>query len=371
METQRRSPRFASISVSFVALLFAALCATSQSPPPQPAPNKQPDQHALDLMSQGLNLAAQGQLAQAEVILEHARTEAPKNLEILKALAQVKDRIGELPAAIAIFREIANAAPRSTEAHLNLALALADSTDLNGALDEVSKAVELSPKLASTHLNRARILADLHRLDDARAEFVIASHLAPSNPDCFYYSALVEKENANYAKESELLQTVVRLQPRNTTAMNLLGESLLNQSKEKEAIAVWRRLLTIDPNSSEAAYGLSQATRTTDPEESKRLMERFHQIQDREKLLHQVNMLGNEANVAINNRQWPQAIATLRQAATLCGDCVMQAAIHKNLGLALCNSGNIPEGETELRIAFRLNPADPDTLKALKMISHQ
>jgi tetratricopeptide (TPR) repeat protein len=322
-------------------------------------------------MSQGLNLAAQGQLAQAEVTLEQARAAAPRNIEILTALAKVKDRVGELPAAIAIFREVTAATPRSTEAHLNLAMALADSTDLNGALDEVSKAVELSPKLASAHLNRARILADLHRLDDARAEFVIASRLAPTNPDCFFYWALVEKENVNYAKESELLRTVVRLQPRNEKALNLLGQSLFDESKETEAIATWRRLLAINPNSSEANYSLSQALRTTDPQESKRLMDRFHAVQQREKQLREVNTLGNQAYAAINNRQWPEAIAALRQAATLCGDCQMQAGIHKDLGLALCNSGDIHAGEAELRIALRLNPADPGTLKALKAISRQ
>jgi Flp pilus assembly protein TadD len=326
---------------------------------------------AADLMSQGMRLAAQGQLARAELILEKARETEPKNAEVLTALAKVKDREGELPAAIAIFREVVNATPRSTDAHLNLAMALADNGDLNGALPEVSRAVELSPKLASAHLNRARVLADLHRLEDARAEFVIATRLAPANPDCYFYWALIEKENDNYAKESDLLRAVVRLQPNNEKALNLLGQSLFDESKEQEAIAAWRRVLTINPNSSEATYSLSLALRNTEPEESKRLMERFHELQQREKLLHQVNTLGNQAYAEINDRRWPEAIATLREGLRLCGDCQMQATFHKDLGLALCYSGELHDGEAELRIALRLNPADPDILKALATISHQ
>jgi tetratricopeptide (TPR) repeat protein len=266
------------------------------------------DRKAADLLAQGTKLAAQGQLAQANVVLEQARAAAPHNAEVLTALAKVKGRTGDLPAAIAIFREVVDAAPGSTEGHLNLAMALADNSDLKGALEEASRAVDLSPKLALAHLNRARILADLHRLDDANAEFALASQLAPANPDCFFYWALVERERFNYAKESGLLRTVVRLQPHNEKALNLLGESLLNESKVPEAVAVWRRLLTVNPNSSEATYSLSQALRGTDPQESKHLLERYHTLQQREKQLQQVNTLGNQAYEAMNNRQWPKQL---------------------------------------------------------------
>ncbi len=368
MEMPHRRHRLAPAWLTVVLLVWINPSIRAQGPVSPQASTS--DRKAADLLAQGIKLAAQGQLAQANVVLEQARAAAPRNAEILTALAKVKGRTGDLPAAIALFREVADAAPRSTEAHLNLAMALADNSDLNAALPEVSKAVDLSPKLALAHLNRARILADLHRLDDASAEFALASQLAPTNPDCFFYWALVEKERFNYAKESGLLRTVVRLQPRNEKALNLLGESLLNESKVPEAIVVWRRLLTINPNSSEATYSLSQALRGTDPQESKLLLERYHALQQREKQLQQVNTLGNQAYEAINNRQWPEAIAALREGIGLCGDCGMQAHLHKDLGLALCQSGDLHAGEAELRIALRLNPADRDILSALAAISH-
>jgi tetratricopeptide (TPR) repeat protein len=370
MKAQRR--RFLTLSGWLLLPVAVIACgslharAQSASAPQPGASNSQ----AIDLMQRGLNLAAHGQLAQAEILLEQARAESPGNLEVLTALAKVKDRVGELPAAISIFREIVDAAPRSTEAHLNLAMALADNSDLNGALDEASKAVAISPKSASAHLNRARILADLHRLNDSRAEFEVAAKLMPTNPDCFFYWALVEKENGNNAKELELLRIVVRLQPRNAKALTLLGECLSTASMPTESIAIWRRVLAIDPDSSEATYSLSQALRSTDPAESKRLLEHFHAIQQREKQVKQVNSLGNQAYEAMNDQKWPEAIAVLREAIPLCGDCEFQAKLHKDLGLALCRNGDMREGEAELRIALHLNPADPDVLRALKMISH-
>jgi len=368
MEMGRPERWFASTCLTVVLLVWGNLSIKAQGPVAPPVSTS--DRRAADLLAQGIRLAAQGQLAQAEIVLEKARVAAPHNLEVLTALAKVKGRIGELPAAIALFREIADATPQSTDAHLNLAMALADNSDLNGALTEVSKAVDLSPKLALAHLNRARVLADLHRLDEATAEFKLALELAPRNPDCFFYWALVEKERFNYAKESELLRAAVRLQPHDEKLLNLLGESLLNESKVPEAVAVWRRLLIINPNSSEATYSLAQALRDTDPQESKRLLERYHALQQREKQLNQVNTLGNQAYEAFNDRRWAEAIAALREGITLCGDCTMQAKLHKNLGLALCQSGDFHAGETELQIALRLNPADRDILKALAAIPH-
>lgn len=139
---------------------------------------------AAELLTQGLDMAEHGQLAQAEVELEKARAAAPGDVEVLTALAKVKGRIGELPDAIVIFRQVIAIVPRSTKAHLNLAIALADKFDLLGALDEASRAIELSPESAPARLNRARILADLHRSDEARVEFASASRIDPSNPDC-------------------------------------------------------------------------------------------------------------------------------------------------------------------------------------------
>jgi tetratricopeptide (TPR) repeat protein len=327
--------------------------------------------HAAELLKQGLDLAEHGQLAQAEVELEKARTLAPGDVDVLTALAKVKGRIGELPAAIVLFRQVIAENPLSADAHVNLAIALADTSDLLGALDEASKAVELSPESAAAHLNKARILDDLHRLDEARVEFANASRIQPSNPDCFYYWALIEKDSGDLAKESELLMNVVRLQPRNENALSLLANSLLDQSKQSESITIWRRLLKINPNSTVATYGLAQALRRTDPQESRRLLGHLHVLKQRDDDLERVKSLGNQAYAAMNAGQWADAVPPLREAIKKCGGCEVVADLHKDLGLALCHIGNLREGKAELQVALQLNPSDRDTLQALTAISHQ
>lgn len=364
----RQKLRFNSIGFGLCTLLLAAshvpvLCLAQT----QTAADKK---SAADFLSQGLDLAAAGQLAQAEVVLEKAQTLAPKNTEVLTALAKAKARIGERQAATELFREVTAILPASADAHLDLAIALADQADLKGALREVTSAVELTPNRGLAHLNRARILSDLNRRPEAEAEFTTACKLSPSNPDCFFYWALLERQMGNFAKETSLLRTVVRLQPANDEAYVLLGKSLNYQSKQAEAIACWRKALAINPKSQEAVYSLSRALRATDPSQSKTLDKQFFSLQQQANSLEQIKALGNQAYVAMNNKNWPIAITTLRHAIDLCGDCEVSATLHKDLGLALCQGGDLSEGRQELQLALRLNPNDPDILKALSLVSN-
>ena len=361
--------RVARIGVAL--LLLAALAHADRNVCHAQATAGDPKQPVAALLQQGIDLAASGKLAEAEVPLEQARTLAPEDAAVLTALGKVKARMKEVGPAVAIFREVTVAHPRSAEAHLNLALALADTQNLPDALSEVSKAVQLAPNSAEAHLNRARVLADLHRQADAEAEFVKAAALSPSNPDCFFYWALLEREKSNYEKESSLLQSLVKLQPRNDEAWLLLGDSFSYQSKKQEAIASWRQALAINPHSRQAVYKLSRALRPTNPEEAKKLESDFAALRQNSESLDDVKKLGNEAYVAMQSQNWTVAITTFKQAIALCGDCEVLGTLHKDLGLAFCDSGQFTEGRKELELALQLTPGDPDVVKALTVLDHQ
>jgi tetratricopeptide (TPR) repeat protein len=323
------------------------------------------------LMKEGQDLAAQGRFAEAEVPLKQAAELAPENYALLTLLGKVEGRIGKHADAIALFRRVVSGQPKAADAHVNLAIALADAGNLEEALKETSTAVLLSPKLASAHLNRARVLADLHRPDEAEKEFAVAHQLAPNNPDCLFYWALLEKDRGNLEKQTSLFQQLVRLQPNNQVALLLLAQSLQRESKHAETIVVLRRILQLKPDSANALYMLSMELRRTNPEESKKLQQDFETQKRKEADLAQVKSLGNEAYVAANKQDWPEAIRILKKALESCENCEAAATLHKNLGLALCNNGNLDEGKQELQVALKLNPNDSDIVKALNVAAQQ
>jgi tetratricopeptide (TPR) repeat protein len=316
----------------------------------------------------GQELAQQGRLAEAEVALEKAEHLSPENTQIATLLGKVKGRLGEFPAAIALFQRVVDLKPKSADAHLDLAIVYSDAGELPHALEETAKALVIDPNLAAAHFNRARILDDLKREPEAGAEFAKACGLTPNDADCFFYWSFAERANGNFAKETVLLQRVVKLQPDRAKAFMLLGSSLLEQSRTPEAVAALRRALAIDPNSSEAAYMLSQTLKSIDPTESKRLREHFDALRQKNAVVEHSKTLGNEAYGASRDQDWTKAASLYREALESCGDCEIQATLHKNLGLMLCRAGNLQEGREELQKALELNANDPDVVKALSLL---
>jgi tetratricopeptide (TPR) repeat protein len=364
---------FSLSTVSLVLLsLWLGAClmpaAAGQSRPTNP----QSSSSSVDqLMQEAQDLAAQGRFAEAEVPLKQAAELAPENFALLTLLGKIEGRVGKHADAIALFRRVVSGQPKSADAHVNLAIALADAGDLEEALKETSTAALLSPKMASVHVNRARLLADLHRTEEAEKEFSIANQLAPNNPECLYYWGLLEKDRGNLAKETSLFQQLVRLQPDNLNAQLLLAQSLQHEEKSAEEISVLRHILQLKPDSENALYMLSMALRRTNPEESKNLQQTYEAEKRKDADLTQVKALGNEAYLAANKQDWPEAIRLLKKALASCQDCELAAALHKNLGLALCNNGNLDECKQELQEALKLNPNDPDVVKALNLAAQK
>jgi tetratricopeptide (TPR) repeat protein len=320
------------------------------------------------LLDQGRKLLAAGKLAEAELVLDRAEKLAPSDSVVLSLDAKVKGRLGEYASAVALLRRVIGLIPQSAQAHVDLAIALADSGDLNSALAETATAISLDPALAIAHLNRARILSDLNRDGEARDQFAVAARLDPGNPDCYYYWSFGERAQGNFTKETELLRKVVKLQPGNVKAHSKLADSLLDQNRTAEAVAELRIALAIDPDSSPAVYKLSRILRTTDPEESKKLRAQFDRLKARNSVVDQAKALANQAFQAFTVQHWREAVRLYSEAVETCGDCQIESALHRDLGLALCRDGQIERGADELREALALNPEDRDAAKALEMI---
>jgi hypothetical protein len=78
--------------------------------------------------------------------------------------------------------------------------------------------------------------------------------------------------------------------------------------------------------------------------------------------------LGNFALASADAHDWPQAIAQLKEAITVCGDCSALSQLHKDLGLIYCHSGSFSDGRVELLEAQKLAPGDQDVEKALRLL---
>jgi tetratricopeptide (TPR) repeat protein len=323
---------------------------------------------SVELLEQGRKLLEAGRLAEAELVLDHAEKLAPSDPLILTLDAQVKGRLGEYSNAVDLLKRVIRLTPASAQAHFDLAIALADSGDLDRALAETATAISIAPGLAIAHLNRARILSDMEQDREADNEFTSAVGLAPGNPDCYFFWSFAERAQGNFAKEAELLQKVVKLEPGNVKAHLRLANNLLDQNRTAEAIAELRIALAIDPNSAQANYNLSRVLHSTDPEESKRLRAHFDRLKAQNSVVDQAKALGNQAFHAFTMQDWRESVRLYSDALEICGDCEIEGTLHRDLGLTLCRDNQIERGAEELRKALALNPEDRDAAQGLEAI---
>jgi tetratricopeptide (TPR) repeat protein len=317
----------------------------------------------------GLILAQQGRISDADQELDKAAALAPQDAATLSTVGKAKAQMGKLSEGIALLRKVVGLAPGLAAAHLDLALALADSYDLPGALEETTEAVRLAPQSGVAHFNRGRVLFDLGRSTEAQPEFEAACRLVPQLAEPRYFLALIKKQAGDLPVASRLLEETVKLQPRNVMAWYLLGQCHEQQSHAAEAVAAWRQAIVIDPNFSQALFALAHALRSTDRTESAQLMGRYEKIQKERRILDRAGTLANNGVVAASAHDWPEATRQLKEALAECGECAMEADLHKKLGLIDCQAGDLDNGEKELQAANTLKPVDPEIHRALELIA--
>jgi len=316
----------------------------------------------------GLALAAQGYYLRAVEQFEAAIRLSPDSAEAYSALGKVQAKLGRSKDSVRSFQRAVALDPDSSEAHLNLGFALADQNDMPGALEEFSEAVRLDPNSALARYNRGRLLYQWARNEEARAELEAACRLAPDYAAALYLLALLERHENNLSRSTELSRKLVALEPRNPDAQFLLGQNLLLRGQQEEAIQHWKMAIELDPKHSESLYNLARTLGQLHRPEANQYRDRYEALQQGPQVTEQVKKLGNLALDAANVRNWSEAVAQLRKALELCGQCSERAHLHKDLGLIYCRSGAMEMCERELQTAVELNPNDEDAVKALEVL---
>jgi Flp pilus assembly protein TadD len=186
------------------------------------------------------------------------------------------------------------------------------------------RAAELQPGAAQAHALLAKALADGFEPERASAEFREAATLAPQSAEMHFFCgrALLDLGQKKAAREE--LHIALRLSPGQQGVSRLLA-----------------RIDSADPAGVKPAFG---------------------------SLSEQLANLKTQAENAEEIRDWKTAEAASRAAATACGACPNAAAFHRDLGLLLGRSGDLPAAFDDLKVALKLKPDDETVASALKLL---
>lgn len=159
--------------------------------------------------------------------------------------AQILEREGHLPEALAIHEEVVQAAPKLDQAWVNL-------ISLYGRLGQPAKAeqayrraVELAPNRADVYYNFGVLCFGEERWEEARRAFTKALELDPQNADASDNLGAVVERSGDLTQAATLFRRAISLKPDHRLAHFHLGRIYANQRQFKEAIAEFEK--TIEP----------------------------------------------------------------------------------------------------------------------------
>ncbi len=250
-----------------------------------PTPAGAPSPQLLAVIAKGDELLVQSQVESAIAQYQSAAQAFPASALPLVRLARVAGFKGQMQAAVTQAQSAVQRAPTDADAYAQLCRALTWSGQVNDAIAAGEQAIKLDAKNANAHafLAEAYLLA---RRSEASAQAQTALQLAPNSAEAHRAQAWVLTLQAQkdlalaewrqttalepnfYFRHYELAQVLqiyfsapaeatveyqqaVALYGAYVPAISRLGQTLLATNNAPDAIAQFRRAITLDPNNAE------------------------------------------------------------------------------------------------------------------------
>jgi len=170
----------------------------------------------------------------------HPDKDAPSDYKRLAIAHQAK---GMLAKAISEYEHAIELNPKDPSNHNNLAMALKDIGLYSEAAKEERIALKLRPQQANYHYNLAIILQHQSDLKKAVAELKKAAQLNETDSEIHYRMAQVQLERQKPQEAERELRTALELNPNQARYLRLLGDALMLQDRDEEALATYNRVV--------------------------------------------------------------------------------------------------------------------------------
>ncbi len=230
-------------------------------------------------------------------------------------LGNVLARQGNVPDAIAQFRQALALNPADAEAHYDLGSALTRRGDAGEAIRQYRQALALNPGWAEARNNLGVTLAHLGRTEEAIAQY------------------------------RQALQT----RPNDVSTINNLANALSQQGRLEEALAQYRRALRLAPDNADVNNNLGKALlRTGDLDAAMACLQKAAPLSP-----DPAQRWYNLGNDLLENENWDQAIACYGKALSL---QPRLADAQANLGLAFLKNGQTNQAIASWQLALALQP---------------
>jgi len=193
-----------------------------------------------------------GRARDAAASLEQLVHDDPANHVFRETLARALRQSGDIPRAIALYRQAVALAPNDADAWYNLAVALQDSGNAREAAAALAEAAKRDPNRPEIHNIRGTALAEAGNLAAAENEFRATIAADARNARAYNNLGNVLSAMNRHEDAAGAYQKAIELAPRYADPLNGLGAMLVSDGHAGDALPYFDRALQAAPDYYEA-----------------------------------------------------------------------------------------------------------------------
>ena len=371
-----RLVRVSMLPLLLVAGIFAVtISAHSQSglgfSIPKPAPAQQaPASAAQQHLTKGVQYQRQGNLPKAIAEFKELVRLAPNSPVGYYQLGMTYLMKGDTKSADPNLRKVAKFAPSDATVRLQIAELYMKTNHPVQALEFAKQAATLKPKDARVRFMLGAAYLGNRNVSGALQEFKTVVQLDPKNFGAYYNTAIIYVQQQNYAGARQALAKAAALQPKNDQiiAMQAAVEESANKKDPSKAISLYQKALTVNPENDRVRFALGilydRAGRT------KEALSSYEKVIANNPLFMPAKI--NAARIYIAQSRVKNSPASLQKAIVYLKPALKiepkNPGILELLGMASLYSGDNPSAETYFSQLRHVSPESPAALQGLAYI---
>jgi protein O-GlcNAc transferase len=195
----------------------------------------------------GNTLRAQGQLVEAEASFRKAIAIRP-NAMALNSFGNLLRSRGDYAEAIACYEQALQLQPDYLHSHFHLAMTYRLTGRLTEAVAIQEKALEINPRFPQVLMQLGLCLSELGRIAEAITRYREALAVAPQFYEAWSNLGNALQRNRDLAGAEAAYREALRLKSDFPNALGNLGTLLADSNRRREAIALFERVATLNPD---------------------------------------------------------------------------------------------------------------------------
>ena len=143
-----------------------------------------------------------------------------------------------------LWKDVTVKSPRNGRGLMNYGLVLMGRGDYNGALEYYNKAKQEWPYYSYIYVNLGVLYSATHNPEESEKNFKYALSLNPNNPNCYFYYAIMLKDQKRIAEAKDQVAKGLALSPHHTDLVNFMHDLNTNPAyvaSEKERAALIKK----------------------------------------------------------------------------------------------------------------------------------